>query len=100
MQRPDLERDRAGATIRALKGNRTLDLLLTMETLCRLSYQGNPVNFTQSLPGGQFLRCPGASDHRDPRRPRITRILGGGRDRKSTRLNSSHVAISYACFCL
>src|SRR5690625_1989217 len=68
MQRPDLERDRAGATIRALKGNRTLDLLLTMETLCRLSYQGNPVNFTQSLPGGQFLRCPGASDHRDPRR--------------------------------
>src|SRR5690625_4417299 len=25
---------------------------------------------------------------------------GGGRDRKSTRLNSSHVAISYAVFCL
>src|SRR5690625_5732863 len=24
----------------------------------------------------------------------------GGRDRKSTRLNSSHVAISYAVFCL
>src|SRR5690625_1284416 len=29
-------------------------------------------------------------------------VLGevGGRDRKSTRLNSSHVAISYAVFCL
>src|SRR5690625_3193370 len=26
--------------------------------------------------------------------------LGGGKDRKSTRLNSSHVAISYAVFCL
>src|SRR5690625_5806967 len=26
--------------------------------------------------------------------------LGGHRDRKSTRLNSSHVAISYAVFCL
>src|SRR5439155_17267995 len=26
--------------------------------------------------------------------------LGGTRDRKSTRLNSSHVAISYAVFCL
>src|SRR5690625_6146040 len=25
---------------------------------------------------------------------------GSGRDRKSTRLNSSHVAISYAVFCL
>src|SRR5438874_4693852 len=26
--------------------------------------------------------------------------VGGGRDRKSTRLNSSHVEISYAVFCL
>src|SRR5207253_5488071 len=26
--------------------------------------------------------------------------IGGGPDRKSTRLNSSHVAISYAVFCL
>src|SRR5690606_41409649 len=28
------------------------------------------------------------------------RILPGGQDRKSTRLNSSHVKISYAVFCL
>src|SRR5699024_11982847 len=27
-------------------------------------------------------------------------LLGPGRDRKSTRLNSSHVSISYAVFCL
>src|SRR5690625_6863954 len=27
-------------------------------------------------------------------------FLGGHKDRKSTRLNSSHVAISYAVFCL
>src|SRR5438874_10324586 len=27
-------------------------------------------------------------------------VAGGGRDRKSTRLNSSHVEISYAVFCL
>ena len=27
--------------VRAPKGNRTLDLLLTMETLCLLSYRGN-----------------------------------------------------------
>src|SRR5438874_10097729 len=28
------------------------------------------------------------------------RVLGRGEDRKSTRLNSSHVEISYAVFCL
>src|SRR5207302_8107125 len=35
-------------------------------------------------------------------RPAATGRLaaGGGRDRKSTRLNSSHVKISYAVFCL
>src|SRR5256885_7289391 len=38
-------------------------------------------------------------------RKRGVRILGGGdygfsRDRKSTRLNSSHLVISYAVFCL
>src|SRR5439155_27019161 len=31
-------------------------------------------------------------------KPRPTQTLAGGRDRKSTRLNSSHVAISYAVF--
>src|SRR5690625_6246113 len=30
----------------------------------------------------------------------IITLIGGGKDRKSTRLNSSHVAISYAVFCL
>src|SRR5437870_10148262 len=44
---------------------------------------------------------------RDPRQgrpgrldPRPRRRRRGSRDRKSTRLNSSHVAISYAVFCL
>src|SRR5438034_2648680 len=31
---------------------------------------------------------------------RLTERLGGARDRKSTRLNSSHTVISYAVFCL
>src|SRR2546421_7536275 len=30
----------------------------------------------------------------------LRQSLGGGRDRKSTRLNSSHDQISYAVFCL
>src|SRR5207249_10099328 len=33
-------------------------------------------------------------------RKRIARAAGRIRDRKSTRLNSSHVSISYAVFCL
>src|SRR5690625_7032597 len=39
---------------------------------------------------------------RAPTRPRCARIVVGSEpgDRKSTRLNSSHVAISYAVFCL
>src|SRR3712207_8229333 len=32
--------------------------------------------------------------------PAVGEAAGGGRDRKSTRLNSSHANISYAVFCL
>ena len=34
---------------RAPKGNRTLDLLLTMETLCRLSYRGSASKVTRAV---------------------------------------------------
>src|SRR5690606_42087212 len=34
------------------------------------------------------------------RRPGLVACLGDAEDRKSTRLNSSHVKISYAVFCL
>src|SRR5688572_31970780 len=37
---------------------------------------------------------------RDGQRGRPAAAPGGGRDRKSTRLNSSHSQISYAVFCL
>src|SRR5439155_25509449 len=52
------------------------------------------------------VRGPAESTARAPRIPRIRRegnrkIRGAlAVDRKSTRLNSSHVAISYAVFCL
>src|SRR5690625_5781260 len=45
---------------------------------------------------GRFDRVLLPSDSDLPRFTRVNR----GRDRKSTRLNSSHVAISYAVFCL
>src|SRR2546426_4917839 len=38
--------------------------------------------------------------HRHPRAPRGRAARGRRRDRKSTRLNSSHLVISYAVFCL
>src|SRR3712207_6922827 len=45
-------------------------------------------------------RAPPASDRReDVPRSRAAHLVGG-RDRKSTRLNSSHANISYAVFCL
>src|SRR5437773_8360313 len=42
--------------------------------------------------GGQGVESPGVAEH-------ATRAEGG-EDRKSTRLNSSHITISYAVFCL
>src|SRR5690625_6591395 len=51
------------------------------------------------LPGGaahgNYLRPGALAAHA----PIMTRVLSAA-DRKSTRLNSSHVAISYAVFCL
>src|SRR2546429_5987893 len=40
------------------------------------------------------------ADGRDERRVCAALLRGEGRDRKSTRLNSSHGYISYAVFCL
>src|SRR5699024_11499440 len=47
-------------------------------------------------------RCAGWRPHAGPAQDRPVRAAphGGPRDRKSTRLNSSHVSISYAVFCL
>src|SRR5207253_9933588 len=61
--------------------------------------------------GDRWRRGDGAAHRRPPRGSagRLAhaggargggRAAGGGGDRKSTRLNSSHVAISYAVFCL
>src|SRR5438874_8385887 len=43
--------------------------------------------------------CPRFSDSYGPSDARLN-FAGGSLDRKSTRLNSSHVEISYAVFCL
>src|SRR5256885_10805398 len=57
--------------------------------------QSRGVDVTRSAPP---LRPP---EHRvDPRAPRWWTVGALGVDRKSTRLNSSHLVISYAVFCL
>src|SRR3712207_8186714 len=38
--------------------------------------------------------------YKEPGRDGFTYVLNSGKDRKSTRLNSSHANISYAVFCL
>src|SRR6266702_7380098 len=50
------------------------------------------------FPYTTLFRSPGLGRVHDPPLPRLSRLRPG--DRKSTRLNSSHVAISYAVFCL
>src|SRR5437667_9090121 len=49
-------------------------------------------------PGGHGAADPGYRQRPAP--PRRQARAPGGRDRKSTRLNSSHITISYAVFCL
>src|SRR3712207_7299328 len=44
--------------------------------------------------------CSVATTHRHTERPLYIPLSGPARDRKSTRLNSSHANISYAVFCL
>src|SRR3712207_7463272 len=58
--------------------------------------RGDPAEIVGLLTGG----LGGAQPPDGPRR-RVPDTVGrGGRDRKSTRLNSSHANISYAVFCL
>src|SRR5205814_5667218 len=49
-----------------------------------------------------YLLCTAGTGSRRDRVPRrlLERCMGFARDRKSTRLNSSHLGISYAVFCL
>src|SRR2546426_5080781 len=54
------------------------------------------INGTNLFIGGLFSTVSGVT------RTNLAKVstLGSGQDRKSTRLNSSHLVISYAVFCL
>src|SRR2546422_899289 len=51
-------------------------------------------------PAGGRVAAQGGARHGAARRARAASHRRGSRDRKSTRLNSSHGYISYAVFCL
>src|SRR5690625_6828916 len=73
-------------------------------SLCPMSARGAPAAASVSAEGPAMPLDPGARQCQLAARPPGRRSgFGGGAfagDRKSTRLNSSHVAISYAVFCL
>src|SRR5437870_7330741 len=52
------------------------------------------------FPYTTLFRSDGNASPSSPTQPSARCSTGRSRDRKSTRLNSSHVAISYAVFCL
>src|SRR5207302_5309444 len=62
-----------------------------------------PEGFSDRRQADQTARLAGQGQRQGgvrPRRATAGDVGRGGRDRKSTRLNSSHVKISYAVFCL
>src|SRR5690625_5660387 len=87
-------------------------LVLPLQQLQTLTFSFPSLNFRNQFPLSmtnpltQSLSCTtqflGNPDHCSPLRLILSPLLReqSYRDRKSTRLNSSHVAISYAVFCL
>src|SRR3954451_16260817 len=63
-------------TLRAPIRNRTVDLLLTMETLCRLSYWGSADERTRCRAPSGNRRGPNGSARASGRRPRTSRAPG------------------------
>src|SRR2546422_11747401 len=84
------------------------DVVLECRSICSLFFFNDTATteiYTLSLHDALPIsvdRQPGrGQDHAGQRhRARARRRAGGGGDRKSTRLNSSHGYISYAVFCL
>src|SRR5690606_40196175 len=103
-QQDVLDAVKAGATGYLLKSAAREEFLDAV----RRTGEGDAV-FTPGLAGlvlGEYRRLASAPAREDDGAPRLTeretevlRLVAKG-DRKSTRLNSSHVKISYAVFCL
>src|SRR5207302_7278890 len=72
-----------------------------ISTKCRVSHTGKPRLSRRSASRTRPLLPRSVSDQRFPTCGwKSDAVPASPRDRKSTRLNSSHVKISYAVFCL
>src|SRR5215469_6745834 len=76
--------------------SRRLAQILKAEDISPTQY--NVLRILRGSPDG--LPCGEIAGRMITRDPDVTRLLDRMEDRKSTRLNSSHVEISYAVFCL
>src|SRR5690242_21304610 len=77
--------------------------LFPYTTLFRSNKKDMPLDSHRRMMGRSALTLPPiANGHKRSAEPRHTADVRHlfGRDRKSTRLNSSHMSISYAVFCL
>src|SRR3712207_7205946 len=71
-------------------------LPILVEVMTHLAIAHPQVMFRLVEQGRQVLSLAAAKDLIE----RLAQLYGMGKDRKSTRLNSSHANISYAVFCL
>src|SRR5690606_39914695 len=96
-RRPDPRNPRLAGLVRTGHGRRRGALSL-------LSLQPLPSRIARGGPAHRRRRRDRAANHGPPRGTggdgALAGHAGGEADRKSTRLNSSHVKISYAVFCL
>src|SRR5436305_8151795 len=74
--------------------------LFPYTTLFRSLLRGEHLQLSDPGRGLQGGRARRLEPHAPPAAQPRDRRQGAGTDRKSTRLNSSHVRISYAVFCL
>src|SRR3712207_7415155 len=65
-----------------------------------MALQNDPAAARAAVRNAAASLDPGITDRQITISPASCPVLNGGRDRKSTRLNSSHANISYAVFCL
>src|SRR5207253_11289040 len=96
---PDLHSfpTRRSSDLQDSSGSKSLVLLSAFERPPEAA--GDTVNSAVLIAAESVSSYPGLKAAEDYFRP-LTEVATSRGDRKSTRLNSSHVAISYAVFCL